>query len=128
MAKCTRGTVSSTPAQSRSGIGQFAREQPLLTGVLCVAFGVVLGCLLRMTPEESEFLGEQADKFKDQASKLKDSVGDLATEGYGKAKQFAERAVDVAAQTLTGATDKSSAHEPESEVGSPPSSETPRNY
>ena len=89
-----------THAKSHSGVGRFAREQPLLTAVLCVSFGVALGCMLRMTPEDGEFLAEQADKLKDQASKLRDTVGEYASAGYERARQYADRAMDTASDAM----------------------------
>jgi hypothetical protein len=128
MAKRTRGTAPTRHVPERSsGIRQFA-GQPLVIAGLGVAFGLLLGTLMRLTPEESEFLGEQADRLKEQAGKLKDSVSDIAVEGYAKAVQTTQETIQAASEALSGngqTHSQNGADQPQSIVtGSGPSSQT----
>jgi ElaB/YqjD/DUF883 family membrane-anchored ribosome-binding protein len=95
MARRTGRAASHTASRTGSGIGQLAREQPLLVAGVGFALGVALGALLPLTRAENEMLGEQAER-------LKDSARDLASEGYEKVKSVAQRTYEAATETLKG--------------------------
>jgi len=93
MATRTRHAVGRQASQAGSGIGQLAREQPLMVAGVGFALGVALGLLIPLSRAEREVLGEQAEKLKDKAS-------ELASEGYERAKGVAQRAYDAASDTI----------------------------
>jgi ElaB/YqjD/DUF883 family membrane-anchored ribosome-binding protein len=95
MARRTGRAASHTASRTGSGIGQLAREQPLLVAGVGFALGVALGALLPLTRTENEMLGEQAER-------LKDSARDMASEGYEKVKSVAQRTYEAATETLKG--------------------------
>ncbi|HEY1961392.1 MAG TPA: hypothetical protein VGG69_03150 [Rhizomicrobium sp.] len=93
MATRTKRAVGRQASQAGSGIGQLAREQPLMVAGVGFALGVALGLLIPLSRAEREVLGEQAEKLKDKAS-------ELASEGYERAKGVAQRAYDAASETI----------------------------
>jgi ElaB/YqjD/DUF883 family membrane-anchored ribosome-binding protein len=95
MSRRTGRAASHTASRTGSGIGQLAREQPLLVAGVGFALGVALGALLPLTRAENEMLGDQAER-------LKDSARDLASEGYEKVKSVAQRTYEAASETLKG--------------------------
>lgn len=95
MARRTGRAASHTASRTSSGIGQLAREQPLLVAGVGFALGVALGALLPLTRAENEMLGDQAER-------LKDSARDLASESYEKVKSVAQRTYEAASETLKG--------------------------
>ncbi|HEX3653436.1 MAG TPA: hypothetical protein VHU18_11500 [Rhizomicrobium sp.] len=95
MARRTGRAASHTASRTGSGIGQLAREQPILVAGVGFALGVALGALLPLTRQENEMLGEQAER-------LKDSARDMASDGYEKVKSVAQRTYEAAAETLKG--------------------------
>lgn len=98
MARKTSRAASRTANRAGSGVGQVAREQPLLVAGVGFALGVALGALLPLTRAENELLGEQAER-------LKDSARDLASEGYERVKTVAQKSYDAATETLKSATE-----------------------
>ena len=99
MATRTRRTVSRQASQAGSSVSQLAREQPLIVAGVGFALGVALGLLIPVSRAEREVLGEQAEKLKDRAS-------ELASEGYERAKNVAQRAYDAASETIKSEADK----------------------
>jgi ElaB/YqjD/DUF883 family membrane-anchored ribosome-binding protein len=93
MATRTKRAVGRQASQAGSGIGQLAREQPLMVAGVGFALGVALGLLIPLSRAEREVLGDQAEKLKDKAS-------ELASEGYERAKGVAQRAYDAASDTI----------------------------
>lgn len=93
MARRSGRAASNTASPAGSGIGQLAREQPLLVAGVGFAIGVALGALIPLSRMENDLLGEQAEK-------LKDSAKELASEGYERVKSVAQRTYDAASETL----------------------------
>ena len=93
MARRTGRAAGNTASRTGSGIGQLAREQPLLVAGIGFALGVALGALIPLSRMENDLLGEQAEK-------LKDSAKELASEGYERVKSVAQRTYDAATETL----------------------------
>jgi hypothetical protein len=93
MARRTGRAAGNTASRTGSGIGQLAREQPLLVASIGFALGVALGALIPLSRMENDLLGEQAEK-------LKDSAKELASEGYERVKSVAQRTYDAATETL----------------------------
>jgi ElaB/YqjD/DUF883 family membrane-anchored ribosome-binding protein len=108
MARRTGRAAGNTASQAGSGIGQIAREQPLLVAGVGFALGVALGALLPLTRAEGEVFGEQADRLREKA-------GDLVSEGYEKVKSVAQNtyqaAVDTVQEQTQNATGKTSGQE-----------------
>ncbi|MBV9571730.1 MAG: DUF3618 domain-containing protein [Alphaproteobacteria bacterium] len=102
MARRTGRAASNTASRAGSGVGQLAREQPLLVAGVGFAIGVALGALLPLSRLENSMLGEQAEKLKGRAR-------ELADEGYEKVKSVAQRTYDAAAETIRSETEKSEA-------------------
>ncbi|HSC20068.1 MAG TPA: DUF3618 domain-containing protein [Rhizomicrobium sp.] len=98
MARRTGRAASNTASRTGSGIGQLAREQPLLVAGVGFAIGVALGALIPLSRMENDMLGEQAEK-------LKDSAKELASEGYERVKSVAQRTYDAASEKLRGDED-----------------------
>ena len=95
MARRTGRAAGNTASRTGSGIGQLAREQPLLVAGVGFALGVALGALIPLSRMENDLLGEQAEK-------LKDSAKELASEGYERVKSVAQRTYDAASEKLRG--------------------------
>ena len=93
MARRTGRAAGNTASRTGSGIGQLAREQPLLVAGIGFALGVALGALVPLSRMENDLLGEQAEK-------LKDSAKELASEGYERVKSVAQRSYEAATETL----------------------------
>ena len=99
MATRTKRAVGRQASQAGSSVSQLAREQPLIVAGVGFALGVALGLLIPVSRAEREVLGEQAEKLKDRAS-------ELASEGYERAKNVAQRAYDAASETIKSEADK----------------------
>lgn len=95
MAQNTAGSVR----QAGSSLNGIARDQPLLVSGIGLALGLVLGALLPVSDTENEMFGEQADVLKDKA-------GDLASQGYQKAKAVVQRSYEAAAEAATDEAQK----------------------
>jgi len=80
-----------TAADTITGIGTRAQEQPLLSAGLGFALGMALGAIFPATEAENSLLGEQSDAVKRKA-------GELAGEGYEKAKTVAQKSYEAATQ------------------------------
>jgi hypothetical protein len=99
MARRSGRAASNTANRTGSGIGQLAREQPLLVAGVGFAIGVALGALIPVSRLENDMLGEQAEKLKDNAR-------ELANQGYERVKSVAQKTYDAAAESL-GTKDES---------------------
>ena len=86
VAQNTAGAVR----QAGANLNDIARDQPLLVAGIGLALGMVLGSLLPASETENQLFGEQADALRDKA-------GDLASEGYRKAKTVVQRSYEAAA-------------------------------
>ena len=93
--KTTEVTQSATDSIKQTGtsVGRLAQEQPLLVAGLGFALGMALGSILPATETENSLVGEQSDAVKQKA-------GDLAGEGYEKAKAVAQRGYEAATEAV----------------------------
>lgn len=91
------GLVQSTAdavTDAASNLNRMAHEQPLLVAGIGLAVGMAIGAVVPMSEMENRLMGEPSDK-------LKDSAGELASEGYEKAKAVAEDALEAAAGAVS---------------------------
>lgn len=99
--KTTQFTQSATDTIKNTGsnLGSMAQDQPLLAAGLGFALGAALGAILPGTETENSLLGEQSDVVKDKA-------GDLAAQGYEKAKTVAQKSYQAATEAAKQEAEK----------------------
>jgi ElaB/YqjD/DUF883 family membrane-anchored ribosome-binding protein len=85
-------STADTASQASSNLNRLMHDQPLLVAGIGFAVGIALAAMVPMTETEHHLMGEESDDLKQRA-------GELASEGYQKAKTVAQKTYDAATDT-----------------------------